>query len=323
MRGALAIGSATRTIDALTPELPARLDLDALGARLRIHASSDTALARLARVYGWFVATGQAPEPPAGRMALIEAGTPAHRVLKAQLKPNDPLGLTAGHLLVADWLDHAFAIGGDHLLHYYASKFVRLRLVACHEPEIMTLHAASLDAGNGMGLLLVGEAASGKTTLTLRLIDHGFLFCSDDTSCIRRADQVCVPFPLAFVLRSVPRGAAARRPDIELLDEPRWLLPRFDAVGAAFHPRQIVFLHDRPDAPPGRPTPLSPARAALMLLRNVVVPLGAVSRDDARTISDFDTACAVAERAACLEINSTDLDRTCHALMAMAGRRAA
>jgi len=43
------------------------------------------------------------------------------------------------------------------------------------------LHAAALKGPDGIGYLIVGNAGSGKTSLTLSLINAGFKFLSDDT----------------------------------------------------------------------------------------------------------------------------------------------
>ena len=188
-------------------ELPARVIFDVYGTRLAVMATSERAIERLRKVYRYFMLEDAASDSPVdARIVLVELDHPDHARLAKRLRSRDPLGVTKGHLLIADWLDFALSVADDTLLHYYASKLIRLHLVACHDPDIITLHAASLATGGGEGLLLVGEAASGKTTLALRFIEHGFRYCSDDTSCIRRRDLSCVPFPLAFILRGGPDG---------------------------------------------------------------------------------------------------------------------
>lgn len=315
MRGAVQIEDPDELTRDLFGRLPERLDLDVYGTRITIKATSQPALQRLRLVYGAFVTDD--PRPADARLALVELGHSPHDWLAGTLRPDDPLQIGNGHFLVTDWQNSALSLRDDTLLHYYASKFVRLHLVACHQPEVLTLHAASIGIGDGRGFLLVGEAASGKTTLTLRLLDKGLSFCSDDTTVIRRSDRKCLPFPLAFVLRAGPDGKAPdiagvreRKPDLELLDEPRWLHQRFEAAGQAFTPTAIFFLHSRPDQPPGCPVTMNPADAAMELLRNKVVPLGGALQEDDVMTADFHLVCDLANSAHCLSVNSTDLART-------------
>ncbi|POF29677.1 hypothetical protein [Roseibium marinum] len=320
MRGVVQIKDPGRLAADLFRRLPERLDLDIYGTRIVVKATSSRALRRLRLVYGAFLARDQGPAD--ARLALVELDHAPHGWLAEALRPDDPLRIGGGHFLVADWLPFALSLRDETLLHYYASKFLRLHLVACHQPDHLTLHAASLDVGGGHGILLVGEAASGKTTLTLQLLDRGMSFCSDDTTVIRRRDRKCVPFPLAFILRGGPDGEAPdipgvreRKPDLELLDEPRWLVQRNGDAGKAFTPVAIFFLHSRADRQPGCPVPMNSAEAAMELLRNKVVPMGLVHEDVAVMTADFHLVCDLANSAQCLSVNSTDLARTRDSLL--------
>ncbi|GAB4521497.1 MAG: hypothetical protein Tsb0019_22950 [Roseibium sp.] len=323
MRAAVGIADPAALIADLHALLPERLDLDVYGMRIAVAATSPEALRRLRMVYGSFAGSGGGD--PDARLALVEKGHRAHARLARVLRPEDPLAAADGHILVADWLDVALSLRDETLLHYYASKLIRLHLVACQEPEFLTLHAASVASGRGRGFLLVGEAASGKTTLTLRLLDQGFRFCSDDTTVIRRSDGRCVPFPLAFILRGGPEGQPPdlpgvrdRDPDLQLLDEPRWLLPRGGEAGSDFDVDTIFFLHGMTDRPPGVAEALSAGEAAMELLRNVVVPLGRTNPSAERLAADFHLACDLAGGARCLSVNSTDLSRTLECVCAHA-----
>lgn len=323
MRGAVRIRTPRALVAAIDLLLPERLNLDVHGTRISAAATSPDALRRLALVYGAFKATRQGP--PDARLALVEAGHPAHARLARLLRPDDPSGLTRGHLLIADWHSFALSLRGDTLLHYYASKLLRLHLVARQEPDVLTLHAASIAGRERRGFLLVGEAASGKTTLTLQLIARGLAFGSDDTTVIRRGDRKCLPFPLAFVLRGAPDGSApdmdgvrGRTPDLQLLDEPRWLLPRPEAAAEApFRVDTIFFLNARADLTPGEPVPLSPGEAAMELLRNTVVPLGRLDTPQQQMIADFHLVCDLANEARCLSLNSTQPSRTLATVLAL------
>jgi hypothetical protein len=93
-----------------------------------------------------------------------------------------------------------------------------------------------------------------------------------------------------------------------LLDEPRWLLERWDEVGTPFRPDALYFVG--PDIEPAAAAarPMRQADAALILLRNLVMPLG----EDAEAFSsaplNFDFACRLAESCRCLAVNTSDLD---------------
>lgn len=324
MRAGIKIADPAALVADLHTLLPERLDLDVHGTRVAVAATSPEALRRLRMVYGSF-ADGGGGGGADGRLALVEKGHKAHARLSRTLRPDDPLAVSDGHLLVADWQDVALTLRDETLLHYYASKLIRLHLVARQEREFLTLHAASVESGGGRGFLLVGEAASGKTTLTLRLLDRGLAFCSDDTTVIRRRDGKCVPFPLAFILRGGPDGEPPdlpgvrdRAPDLQLLDEPRWLLPRSAEAGSDFTVDTIFFLHARADRPPGVAEPMPAGEAAMELLRNTVVPLGRLSPSEEQMAADFHLVCDLADRARCLSVNSTNLSRTLACVLAQA-----
>ncbi|MDJ0626795.1 MAG: hypothetical protein QNJ44_00935 [Rhodobacter sp.] len=287
--------------------LACRLDLDFHGAEFRVAATSETALARLARVNHYFRGGGV---DGAQVMVLAEAGTRGWSQA-ADLLGAPQLDPTA-HLLMASWFPHALQIRDATLLHYYSSKLLRLAVAAEHRDKIVTLHAASLEAPNGRGLLMVGEAASGKTSTTLDLIEHGFRFLSDDTSCIRRNDLSCLPFPTAFIIRGdlqtgepMLAGLAGKPPDIALLDEPRWLWERWDAVGRTVAPSVLLFF-GTPGLAPGEVRPIPASDAALRLMGNIVVPLGADPETAVGDFTDLDTMCSLAERATCYEANAQD-----------------
>ncbi|MBV8368594.1 MAG: hypothetical protein JO036_06615 [Candidatus Eremiobacteraeota bacterium] len=270
---------------------PVRAAFEFFGAAVEVRASSEALIERLRRVYRHF---SVARAVPSARLILLEPG--------------------AGfddYVLLADWFGWGMRIANDALLHYYASKLLRLWVAERSDPEYATLHAASLAGPSGGGVVLIGEAAAGKTTLTLRLLERGFRYLSDDTTVIRRRDLTCVPFPMAFVLR-----AGEGQPDIALLDEPRWLLERWDASGAAFAPTVLYFLGDHPALGPGGFRRISPVETALRVLRNLVMPLGSDASAYTAAPQNFDFACRLALAADGTEMSSNDLDRALDALVA-------
>ncbi len=292
MKACFALADRARPFAGLDERATARAAFDFFGAAVEVRASSDALLERLRRVYRNFTVTRAAPG--AARMLLL-----------------DPPASGGDYVLIADWFAWGMRIANDSLLHYYASKLLRLWVVQQCDPEMATLHAASLAGPAGGGVVLLGEAAAGKTTLTLRLIERGFRYLSDDTTCIRRRDLTCVPFPMAFVMR-----AGRGRPDIELLDEPRWLLDRWNAVGTAFRPAALYFLGAYPAAAPGELNRIAPADAALRVLRNLVMPLGADADAYTTAPHNFDFACRLALATDSAEVDSRDLDRCLDVILA-------
>lgn len=310
----------TRT-NGLAASLPARFGLDFRGAGIRVAATSERAIATLRRVYQHYVVPeDHIRDPGSDELLLLEEDTSQAGAVAAALGRRK-VDLD-GHLLIASWLKRGLRIEGHGLLHYYSSKLLRLRVVERWLPDIVTLHAASIGGPDGFGFLLLGEAAAGKTTLTLRLIDAGFNYCADDTSCIRRADLTCLPFPMTFIVRAdlatgAPRHPelSTRPPDLALLDEPRWLLDRWTAVGRPFRPTALYFV-----APDGRDgavlREMGQIDAALALLRNLVMPLGADAAAFTADPANFDLCCRLAESCRCVSVDSSNLDAAYEAITA-------
>ncbi|HXZ00015.1 MAG TPA: hypothetical protein VEI03_08425 [Stellaceae bacterium] len=302
----------------LAPSLPCRLLLDFDGAAVEAAASAPALIDRLRRVYRHFLVGARAPR--SRHLLLLEPGSAAAAILARRLG-RAPLD---GHVLIADWLPWGLLIDGAALLHYYASKLLRLWVVEQWHETAATIHAAALGAPEGGGLLMVGEAAAGKTTLALRLIERGFRFASDDTSCIRRRDLACLPFPMAFVLRAdreTGRPATVAldgvAPHIALLDEPRWLHERWDAAAEApFHPTALYFLDREAGIGAAEAETLPAAEAALLLVRNLVMPLGADAEAFSAAPENFDFACRLAAGLRCARLDTSDLDGALQALLA-------
>jgi hypothetical protein len=133
---------------------------------------------------------------------------------------------------------------------------------------------------------------------------------------------VCVPFPLPFIVRADPgtgqpplNELRARPPDIEVLDEPRWLVERWDAIASEFRPTHLIFLgSDGPCA--GELRPLLPAAAVLRLMANIVFPFGTeLARRPAAL--DLDLLVNLVEGTVCFEANTQDLDTALHNLLAL------
>jgi hypothetical protein len=307
----------------LAQTLKTRIVFDFSGSVMQVAATSPVLINRLRRVYRHFIAEGASRLRVTARMIVIGADSAEAEILARRLRRAGAGAAFGDRLLLADWIDWGIRIETDALLHYYASKLLRLWVVRRWDPEIATLHAASLSGPAGVGILLIGEAASGKTTLALRLLKHGFRYCADDTTCVRRDDLVCLPFPMAFVLRDAPSIAMAgpagwrpRPPDIEFLDEARWLVERWEDVGVAFRPARLYFLTKESGLEPGRSRPLPESEAALLLLRNLVMPLGADADEVCASPDNFDFVCRLAEASGSVTLDTTDLDAALRTILA-------
>lgn len=295
------------------------------GAPFTLHADDPAFLDYLERVYRHF----RIPEPEmetktdAERSLLLSPGSEPWKALVRELRPALPV---TGHLLLTSGFGWALELATEALLRYYASKMLRLAVVAALDEEIVTLHAASLLGPSGAGVLLIGEAAAGKTSTTLRLLDRGWRYGADDTSCVRRSDGMCVPFPMPLILRAELGSdrpdlaeAARREPDIAILDEPRWLVERWDAVAPELPITHLVFLHRDEEAAGRDNNPvqeISGAEATFGLLRNVMLPLGADPDAFDADGRNWLLAADLADRAVCLAADTRNLDRAFEALLA-------
>jgi hypothetical protein len=316
MKACFRVVDGARLTAELAANLPCRIVLDFDGAVVEVAATTPQLIDRLCRVYRYFLVDPMTlANPVAARMVMIEAASDEAQAFARRRGRRDADSMFAGHLLLADWLAWGMLIESGSLLHYYASKLLRLWVVGRWDAQVATFHAASLSGPEGGGILLIGEAAAGKTSLTLRLIDHGFRYCADDTSCIRRSDLTCIPFPMAFVLRAdretgQPRIVElhGRPPDIALLDEPRWLFECWDSVGAPFRPTHLYWLGASNGAASRGTEVISIAQTALLLLKNMVMPLGADAEAYLATEDNFDLSCRLAEVTESREIDTSDLD---------------
>jgi hypothetical protein len=78
-----------------------------------------------------------------------------------------------------------------------------------HAEEFVSLHAAVVVRG-GQAMLLVGDPWAGKTTLTLRLVERGWSYYSDDVAPIRMRDLRVAPFPKPIAIKSQPWEEVSR-----------------------------------------------------------------------------------------------------------------
>src|SRR5262245_19831275 len=69
-----------------------------------------------------------------------------------------------------------------------------------------TVHASTV-ATEGRAVLITGPSGSGKSDLTLRLLDRGFILVSDDQTLVRKVgDQLIATAPVAIAGKLEIRG---------------------------------------------------------------------------------------------------------------------
>jgi hypothetical protein len=89
--------------------------------------------------------------------------------------------------------DETWPVDDPRLLHGYFYDCV-LNVIIAGVRSHFLIHAGVV-ARDGRGIILAGDAAHGKTTLTLELVGRGFKFLSDEMAALGRADRRVHPFP--------------------------------------------------------------------------------------------------------------------------------
>jgi hypothetical protein len=156
-------------------------------------------------------------------------------------------------------------------------EYLAVQALVDAQPPRLTFHGA-LVGRDDRGVLLLGPAESGKSTLACVLWQRGFQLLGDDVAIVDAGTGLA---------RSAPRRVALRAGSRTLLGEALWArlacAPAFEATteGCVFHPAEVdgrpparqvrlraaVFLARGGDGPraPGA-EPLAPAHALLALL---------------------------------------------------------
>jgi len=248
-------------------------------------------------------------------MLIAEEGTPGYKAITAALGRSPLMG---GTLIAAEWFPWGFIVEAGTLANYYSSKILRLGVVAASWAHSITLHAAALHVENA-GLLLLGEAAAGKTSLTIALVDAGYRYASDDTTTLRRGDLSVLPFPTPFLVRENFGQdkflTHSGPPDIMLLDEPRWVVERWDRIAPIFSPSLLVFLDGKAEGL----KQVSPVNAALELLGNTVFPMGHNTQSGELTEDALDLHLRLAQLAPAYRLGTASLGDAMKELMKLAG----
>lgn len=269
----------------------------------------------LARVYTFF--RDKRPRSASvipRRLLIVDPDSYAHSLLCRNFLQNRNAD---GYIVIPEWLPTTFVVTSSSLASYYASKVLRLGVVEAMLGSHITIHAASLCSPEGDGVLLVGEAAVGKTTLALSLLDRGFRFGSDDTTCIERKSLDCSCFPLPFLSR-VPIQPNSI-PDISVAGEPRFFLERPSSVVETIQPSRLCFLN-RSSETERNSTGILPMRgsdAVSALLRNVMFPLCVESNQrDSIIMDSLPVLAALVNRTQSISIDTSDVTKGAQRVLA-------
>ena len=256
--GSALAGAVEATLGYLGPEAapgadPLVLRLSALGPPLAVPAGAE--------------AVGETPE---GLRALRHDGALWLRFRE-----------TVAHVEPARGVAHvAVAEGAGPLrdaLVYSLFFYAAAALLDCRGRR--TAHAACL-VRDGGGLLVVGESDSGKSTLTMRLVEAGWGYLTDDSVVLGAGGELVRAWPLRRDFCLDPE-AEALFPSVAAHWEPhladarkrrfrvRELYP--DGAAASCVPRAVVF-PQVVDADEGRLVPLSAQGLLLGLLRHTGAP---------------------------------------------------
>ncbi len=140
----------------------------------------------------------------------------------------------------------------------------------------LALHAGMVAKGDA-GVLLLGPAGAGKTTLTLALVDQGWIYGSDDLAPIDAITGRILPFPKPVSVKDPERWRRPIWPDAPAMlpppSGPFMVPPKVlgKTVPSPVKPGLMVFPGFTPGSEP-RCQELSPAQAAASSARNIHPP---------------------------------------------------
>ncbi|MFQ5617995.1 MAG: hypothetical protein ACE5FR_03400 [Rhodospirillales bacterium] len=171
------------------------------------------------------------------------------------------------------------------------------------------LHAACVRTAEGAGILLLGDAGSGKTTLSTRLVNEfGGSLLTDELVCLYRRSCLVAPFAIAMgVVREAEDGRLAKvRVAADTV---------VDAVAdGPVSVTHCVFLSRKPGSPPT----VEPIRPGAVL-RGFVTHHFDIGTESEETLV---TLAGLAMRTSCAELTYgtyADLQRSAESIVAFAG----
>jgi hypothetical protein len=188
-------------------------------------------------------------------------------------------------------------------LLYYLDKQLTIRLQHAR-PDLLFLHAGVVALG-GHAAVLVAPTGTGKSTLTLALVEAGFSYLSDELAPIDMQHMIVHPYAHALCLKSRP-AAPYRWPAHDMIDARRFFVPVNRLPGAIctepLPVAALIFLRRGPAEEVSHA--ISGATAAAHILANALNAL-------AHPCNGFDAAVTLSENVSSFALNNSDLQAGC------------
>jgi hypothetical protein len=210
-------------------------------------------------------------------------------------------GNTAQGFHVCDFEGVVAQIEDADALLWHLDKSVTLALQHLR-PDLYFVHAAAVALAGGVGVL-AAPPGTGKSTLTVALLERGFTYLSDELAPIDIRRRLVHPYAHAVNLKSTP-------------PHPLRLPPGTVAIGRRFHvptgavasqeplPLVAFIFPERSSEPPARCRRIGPSLAAAHLLAN---SLNALAHHN----DGLDVAVSLARVIPCFQVNIRDLSSAC------------
>lgn len=192
-------------------------------------------------------------------------------------------------------------------LVFHLDKLLTIAL-QCQRPDLYFLHAAAI-ALDGRVAVLAAPAGTGKSTLTLALLENGFAYLSDELAPLDFRTMMVHPYAHALCLKTPP-PRPYRLPPGSLTTGGRIHVPAAALSAATVRepsPLAAVIFVQRNRTPSVVCRAITPARAAARLMANALNPL--VHQGDG-----LDAAVTIGQRVPAFELESGDLRRACDAV---------
>jgi len=198
----------------------------------------------------------------------------------------------------------SFSDASDLIFHLDKLLTIELQY---QRPDLYFIHAAAV-ALNGRVALLAAPPGTGKSTLTLALLNNGFSYLSDELAPIDVRTMTVHPYAHALCLKAVPPQPYVLPP--RTLAGERFHVPvaalSAPIVTEALSLAAIIFIQRSQGAPAGS-LPITPARAAARLMANTLNPM-------AHHGHGLDVAVTIAQAIASFELDSSDLQQACNSV---------
>lgn len=214
-------------------------------------------------------------------------------------------GNAAQGFYVCDFAGVAAEIEDADTLLWHLDKSLTLAL-QYRRPDLYFIHAAAVAFAGGVGVL-AAPPGTGKSTLTLALLERGFTYLSDELAPIDIRGRLVHPYAHAVNLKSTP-------------PHPLRLLPGTVAIGRRFHvptcllpgavasqeplPLVAFIFPERTSESPAGCRRIGPSVAAVHLIANALNAL-------AHRNAGLDVAVSLARRIPCFQVNICDLSSAC------------